>query len=382
WVLMGALWMSLATALGQSWLKAGPYLQEVTDDGATVVFEHGTPSLSWVQVRVKGTTGTTNFYQIEHGQIKAYSQIAAPVASLPVQNFAIRLKGLQPATTYEYRICAKSISRANSDGFTTSGTTPSYTSAWKTFSTQDPQATEHHLFLTSDLHNRPDTLAAQLQLLDYKTCDHFIFNGDMEEGMQFSGTFAQNPYSAYVNKCVEMFASTKPFEVVRGNHETRGNLARHFRDYFPRQSGTIYNLYRWGDLAVLMLDCGEDKADDHEEYFGLADYYAYREQEAEWLNEVLKTDAFKTARWRLLICHVPLVWAAKIDAKTHGEGHLASQVMPILKRQQFDLAISGHTHPDTYTYYPKYVSGVSNPFEDYTIGAHSAARIDIEGNAL
>ena len=34
---------SAVCALAQQWLTAGPYLQELTSDGVTVVFEHGIP---------------------------------------------------------------------------------------------------------------------------------------------------------------------------------------------------------------------------------------------------------------------------------------------------------------------------------------------------
>ena len=47
---MVALALSLtgSTTYAQDWLKAGPYLQELSSDAVTVVFENSIPSFSWV----------------------------------------------------------------------------------------------------------------------------------------------------------------------------------------------------------------------------------------------------------------------------------------------------------------------------------------------
>ena len=98
----------------------------------------------------------------------------------------------------------------------------------------------------------------------------------------------QDPYSGYINASVGLFAQNKPFEIVRGNHETRGNMSRHFMDYVPHKSGHIYNAYRWGDLEIVLLDSGEDKLDNHQEYYGMASFYSYREEMARWFEELIK----------------------------------------------------------------------------------------------
>lgn len=62
-------------AEAQTWLTRGPYLQELTPDGVTVVFEHGIPSVSWIEIREKGQTETTKYFQTVNGRVKTYSQI-------------------------------------------------------------------------------------------------------------------------------------------------------------------------------------------------------------------------------------------------------------------------------------------------------------------
>ena len=373
--------LCLLQARAQTWLTAGPYLQELTPDGVTVVFEHGIPSVSWIEVREKGATETSTFFQTVNGRVKAYSQILTTKNSaLPIQNFAIRAEGLKPGVTYEYRIKAHKTLQQNSKGFTASMTSSSsYTSSWKQFTTQDPNQTEHHIFITSDMHNKPDSLEALLKYLDYKTCDRIIYNGDMTNYMQYGD---QDPYKGFINKSVSLFAQNKPFEFVRGNHETRGNMSRRFMEYFPHKSGHIYNAYRWGDLEIILLDSGEDKVDSDQEYYGMASFYSYREEMARWLEQLIKTDEFRTAKYRIVICHFTLLLDnGKPTDRFGGEPQLINLVLPLLKQCDIDLVISGHLHPATYTYVGKNYKGKGNQFEEYNIGAHSAMRIDIaDGN--
>lgn len=376
-ILCAVLAVCLTWARAQSWMTVGPYLQELTTDGVTVVFEHDIPSISWLEVREKGSTEVMEFYQTVNGRVKAYSQILGMKnPAVPVQNFAIRAEGLKPATTYEYRVRAHKVVSENSNGVSANTAFSSiYNGTWYQFTTQDPQQKEHHIFITSDMHNRPDTLEALLKYLDYQTCDRIIYNGDMINYMQNG---SQEPYTGFINTSVNLFARNKPFEYLRGNHETRGDMSRHIMDYFPRKSGQLYNAYRWGDMEIILLDCGEDKIDTAEEYFGMASFFSYREEMARWFQELIRTDEFRTAKYRIIICHFTMLLNNdKPTDKFGGEPHLITLLTPLLKQCDIDMLISGHYHPDTYTYMDKNYNNKGNQFEEYNIGNHSAMRIDI-----
>lgn len=376
-ILCAVLAVCLTWARAQSWMTVGPYLQELTTDGVTVVFEHDIPSISWLEVREKGSTEVKEFYQTVNGRVKAYSQILGMKNSaVPVQNFAIRAEGLKPATTYEYRVRAHKVVSENSNGVSANTAFSSiYNGTWYQFTTQDPQQKEHHIFITSDMHNRPDTLEALLKYLDYQTCDRIIYNGDMINYMQNG---SQEPYTGFINTSVNLFARNKPFEYLRGNHETRGDMSRHIMDYFPRKSGQLYNAYRWGDMEIILLDCGEDKIDTAEEYFGMASFFSYREEMARWFQDLIRTDEFRTAKYRIIICHFTMLLNNdKPTDKFGGEPHLITLLTPLLKQCDIDMLISGHYHPDTYTYMDKNYNNKGNQFEEYNIGNHSAMRIDI-----
>lgn len=380
-LLIGLMLSGSICVHAQTWLKAGPYLQELTNDAVTVVFEHGTPSLSWIEVREKGSTEAKSYYQVVDGQIQIQRQIMSENAVAPVQNFAIRAEGLKPNTTYEYRVRGRKISSMTAEGVTLSTvSTDYYSSKWIEFRTLDPYQEHHHLFITSDLHNRPDTLSAFLRQLDYSTIDHFLYNGDMTNFVQ-SGSGGENPYTGYINTSVNLFAKSKAFEMVRGNHDTRGNLSRHFKDYFPRTSGKIYSASRWGDLEVIMIDCGEDKVDSHAEYYGMAAFYKYREEMAEWLKQLIKTEEFLTAKYRVVVCHFPVLRDNKRNDEFDGQPHLSSLILPLLMQCDIDLFVAGHYHTPCTIDGLNY-NGQGNKFEEYIIGAKTAMRIDIENGEI
>lgn len=91
------------------------------------------------------------------------------------------------------------------------------------------------------------------------------FNGDMSNSTESP----EQLYRDFIDASVGAFASETPILYNRGNHETRGIYADHLPEYFPKVGGNYYKLYMAGSVAVLLLDCGEDKPDSDIEYGGL-----------------------------------------------------------------------------------------------------------------
>lgn len=94
-----------------------------------------------------------------------------------------------------------------------------------------------------------------------------------------------------------------------------------------------------GDIACLVLDCGEDKPDNDIEYGNLADYDAYRVEESEWLRQVVASESFRNAAARIVFLHIPLG-----NGSWHGNLHLEELFLPILNEAGIDVMFSGHTH--------------------------------------
>ena len=62
--------------------------------------------------------------------------------------------------------------------------------------------------------------------------------------------------------------------------------------YFPLKDGKIYRSFNVGDVAFILLGCGEDKPDSDIEYSNLADFDARIEQ-AQWLKQIVQRNLLK-----------------------------------------------------------------------------------------
>lgn len=358
-----ALGLAAACAAQTLTVDHGPYLQDVGPRSATFVFHTSRRALALVDVRPAGTDS-----------VRTYAQSAYGLKAADTTFFAVRAAALRPGTAYEYRIRAKEIAGFQPYKVTFGDST---STAWTPFRTADPHRQGGSLFVVSDMHSRPGQLEKLLRLCDYATCTDFVYAGDMMNYMERGG---EEPFSSFIDKSVQLFASSKPFIYVRGNHETRGDLARTLPAYFPSRSGRLYGMRRLGDIALVYLDSGEDKADTHPVYAGLTDFDAYRSEQARWLRRVVRSKAFREARYRIVVCHFPLV----MDGRSREEGTWAGwqdaidKFLPALRGQGVDLLVSGHTHH--FAHYPAGSSEADFPI--LVQGSHCAARIDCANGRL
>lgn len=351
----------VGTAQNKYSIVHGPYLQEVTTNGATFIFLTSDKSFSTIELRKDGSDSSKEYFHTQYGLKDAYDTF-----------HSIRIEELEPATSYQYRIRSKEI-RSFEPYKVTFG--DSITSQWYTFKTVDPKAKGASIFVASDIHNNAEMLEQLLRLCDYKTCDAFFYAGDIMNYMANEKT----PFSAFIDTSVKLFATSTPFELVRGNHETRGKLARVYPHFFPKKDGKVYGSYLLGDIMVVMIDCGEDKPDDYWVYAGLTDFDNYRTEQARWLKELVKTTEFKKAKYRIVISHFPMIKGV-YDFKelSHGMDDLSDKCLPILNKAKIDLMVSGHTHK--FAFHEKNEGGNNFPI---MVGSNqSAARLDISDGKI
>ena len=189
----------------------------------------------------------------------------------------------------------------------------------------------------------------------------------------------ETPFKAFIDTSVRLFATSIPFEMVRGNHETRGKLARTYPKLFPKTTNKIYGSRLVGDIMIVMLDCGEDKPDTAPVYAGLNDFDNYRTEQTEWLKELVKSKEFKKAKYRIVISHFPMITSLDKGRDTdHGISDLAAKMLPVLNKANIDLMISGHTHR-----YAFFEAGSGGNLFPVIVGSnHSATRLDIQDGKI
>ena len=104
----------------------------------------------------------------------------------------------------------------------------------------------------------------------------------------------------------------------------------------------------------------------------------YREQEARWLEALIKTEEYQTAKYRIVFSHFPVTNETLDDAEA-GAAHFAQVMLPVLNRGNVDLLVAGHRHPESHTMIAKGSRG--NEFPVLVQGYNFGARVDIvDGN--
>ena len=352
----------LYTASAQSYtFNHGPYLQELSEHAVTFVFTTSDKGFSWVEVKPDGGEAERH-YTVRNGLRDAYNTFNV-----------IRVENLRPDTRYQYRLCSKLIADFQPYKVTFGD---SIVSPWRRFSTPDPKATACSFIALSDMHQQPDKLGRLLNQAGVGSADMIFYVGDM---MNYYDN-EETPFRSFIDKSVELFASEKPFVLVRGNHETRGNMAREYARYVPKSSGKYYGAYRVGDIMFIVFDCGEDKPDDFWVYAGLTDFDGYRTEQAAWFGELIRSKAYKSAKWRIVMNHFPPLSHMESDnPERHGIQDITDKFLPLYNQAKIDLMISGHTHAYEFMSPDKYDRLT---FPVIVNSTESVARIDIDGRTL
>lgn len=296
-----------------------PYLQDMKVDEATVMWWSDKPSYGWVEYGETPDLGC-----------KAET-IVDGLREANVRRHAVRLTGLKPGTTYHYRVVNRPIEKfgAYKTTFLPDAITPAGTF---TLPSQDPQA-KIRCLVFNDLHCQPALLAPWKELTETKNADFVIFNGDCFADVG-SEEKALSVLRGYVDQAR---LGERPAFFIRGNHETRGAFARSLNSLFKNPAGRYYYAFTRGSVRFVVVDCGEDKPDEHPAYSGLNDFSAFRQEVKAWLGQELASPDFKASRWHILVHHIPL----------YGDGASpfgAPLYLPELQKAKFDLAINGHTH--------------------------------------
>lgn len=298
-----------------------PYLQNPLPDGMSIMWICNKLSYSWVEYG-EGETLNLKAHETKDGLVSAYNRVNC-----------VRLDALKPATTYNYRVVSKEIVDFQPYKLTYGETINS--PVFK-FTTPDPAATTASWLVMNDIHDRPKSFEHLIKLNGDDDYDFVFLNGDMFDYQ----TNEQQIIDHLLTPCTDCFASQKPFLFVRGNHETRGKFARELPSYFSNIEGQSYFSFQAGPAFNIVLDTGEDKEDTHPVYGGIVDFDGYRRTQALWLEKQMQSKAFKKAKFRVVMMHIPHFYSGD----GHGTLHCRELYAPLFNKYKIDLFIAGHTH--------------------------------------
>jgi len=190
----------------------------------------------------------------------------------------------------------------------------------------------------SDIHEQVDRYQEMSDQIDWTGVDEVLYIGDL---LNYTISPEQ---AAQTILALPTGEELLPRVYVRGNHETRGEGARSLDEWLLPPEGNWYYTFSSGNVFFVVLDSGEDKIDSHPEYSGMNDFADYYQEEAAWLQEVVSSQEYQEADYRVVLMHIPPFTGNDPDAF----GYISPDLAPIIEllRQQtdIDLVMSGHIH--------------------------------------
>ncbi len=198
------------------------------------------------------------------------------------------------------------------------------------------------VYHVSDSHSRVGA-AIESAMQNGKEIDLFVLDGDVAED------------SNTIEKIVGIFeisgSITKgmiPCIYARGNHDLRGLCAEKLPLLTPNKNGKTYYTFRLGDVWGMVLDCGEDKNDDSEEYGNTVCCHTFRKEVTRFIEETVAKGEYKddSIKYRLVICHIPFT---RINYRNDGlfniENEIYNEWCRVMREDiKPDFILSGHVH--------------------------------------
>ena len=278
------------------------------EDDYQIVFSTSDSAVAWVEI------GGECYYDLYAGSMKSIDRvhkIEVPQAVLD--------------NAKSYTVCAKQmIYRGPFGGYT--GETISQSYKFRPVDTSDGL----DYFALSDVHEAVDAAVSAAQA----KFDFIVLIGDMvsmvetERDAQLANELAYGITKGQV-----------PVIYARGNHEIKGEYAEDLWKYVGARGQDYYYTATLGeDVFCVVLDMGEDHEDDWWEYYGTARFDIYRQEQTEFLEEILENGEFENYRYRLALCHIPI---QHVDNKFES---FKQEWTRLLNEMDIDMCLSGHKH--------------------------------------
>ncbi len=319
----------------------GPYLQNVTTDAITVMWETTAASDSRVEY------GTTSRYGSEASDAK------------PVTVHEVRLTGLSTDTMYHYRIVSKAAP---------AGSVSSIDHAFQTAVT--PTTTAFRFVAYGDTRTQASKHARVVKAIIASKPRFVLHTGDLVT----DGAKASYWQTDFFNPAQQLMAETVLFP-IQGNHE--GNSALYYQYFEPPAGGGEHDeqwySFRYGNAKFIGVDTQADFSPGSAQYT--------------WLVNELRDSA---GRWLFVFQHVP----AYSSGAHGGNERVQSYLVPLYEQYRVAMVFMGHDHiyersvKDGVQYVvtggggaPLYDPGAKpNPYQVHAGSRYHYCTVDIDGD--
>ncbi len=333
-----------------------PVVMAPRADGAEIVWGVSRHARGWVEVR-------------QAAEVQRFGGSPFGFSTQSDRALRVRLAGLQPGTIYTYRIVTEAMAEpANRDE-----------SDWREFRTLAPSAAETSFVVWNDTHRNNETIS-RLHATSPESADFLLWNGDICNDWHKE----EDIVPTLLHPAGTDFTARRPLAFVLGNHDLRGQYGYHLADHAAAPEGRSYFAFRSGPVAVVCLNTGEDKPDNHPSFKGRVACEPLRREQAAWLrSHVLATPELRDAPYRVVFCHIPLRWTMEnetgreYDAFSRRSRELWHDALVQWGAQ---VVLSGHTHEHAWLAgsegfpYAQIVGGGPKPEAATFIEAHANAQ--------
>ncbi len=286
------------------------------EDTYQIVFTTSAKGTAWVEIDGVEYNDTYAGYRTTENRIH---KITVPMEALD--------------NAKEYTIYAKSM-LLRGPYSSMQGKTIQKTFRWRGVTPEDGL----NYYVISDVHNIKKT---PVEAATYygDTLDFLINCGD-----QVSWIDRTEDLTETFLMCGKITGGEVPVIYARGNHETKGVKADELYYYVGADGQNFYYTFRMKNIWGIVLDIGEDHADDFVEYYGAAKFDAYRDEQIAFLDEVIaNADTEYNAPgidYRIAVSHIPLTIKYTKDYAASWKDAWVER----LNRMNLSMSFCGHVH--------------------------------------
>lgn len=327
-------------------ITKGPYVQNVTTDGITVMWQ----------------TSAASDSRVDYGPTPGYGSVVSDAAL--VTEHELRLTGLTVDAVHHYRVASTYTPRR--------GTPQSVTSTDSTFQTAvAPTTTAFRFAAYGDTRSQPDVHAQVVSAIIADAPRFVLHTGDLVANGR------QDSYwqTEFFDPAQPMIANTVVFP-IQGNHER--NSALYYQYFDPPDGGGDYNerwySFTYGNAKFIGVDTQATFTPGSEQY--------------DWLVSELQS---ATSEWLFVFQHYP----AYSSGGHGGDADVQAYLVPLYEQYGVDMVFMGHDH----IYERSLKSGVQyvvtggggaplysvdvspNPYQVYADSVYHHCTIDIDGSS-
>lgn len=298
-------------------------------DKYVIIVPVNEPCLMWVGI------GENEYYDDSNGILRSgrlTHKMTVPMAELDAaRSYTVRWRKMIERKPYRSEV----------------GEIEEYTSAFRPI---DPDKERINIYNIADAHNRVDGPINAGKYFERagEELDLLLLNGDIPN---HSGDVAY--FEAIHRIAAGVTGGEIPVVFARGNHDTRGVCAELIEDYTPTDNGVSYYTFRLGPVWGIVMDCAEDKPDDHIEYAHTICCEDFRRRETRWLEALCKAEKPEYSdggiKYKIVVVHNPFTERRNppFDIEEDTFAHWASLLRENVKPH---LMICGHVHKCYVTY--------------------------------